>query len=200
MKKTYQHASDILIDIAKNNDLNNKDISFQCLLQLLGKRAFGVAILLFALPSTLPLSIIPGISFVFSLPIMLLALQIIGARNTLWLPKIIAQQTIEHTKLVKIIDKTIPYLIKVERFLTPRWPMMTSRAMDIINGIVIFCLALLLIFPIPLSNSIFALLIVIFSLGLVEKDGLFILGGYIGALCYATFIYLFISSTLKILF
>lgn len=199
MRKTYKHSSDILMDIAQNKALNDKSLTFQRLVQLLGKRAFGVALLFFSLPSALPLSIIPGVSFVFSLPIMIFSLQMILGKNTLWLPNIIAGYTIEREKLVKIILIAVPYLRKAERFLRPRLLIMTSRVFGIINGIAIFCLALLLTLPIPLSNFIFSILIVIFSLGLVEKDGIFILVGYIGTVCYAAFIYAFILSAIKII-
>ncbi len=200
MKKNYKHASEILMDIAQDKALDNNDLTFRQLLQLFGERAFGMALLFFALPSALPLSTIPGVAFVFSLPIILFSLQMIRGRSTLWLPKVIADHTIQHKKFVKIIHVTVPYLIKVERFLKPRLPMMTSRIMDIINGIIIFCLALLLILPIPFSNFIFATLIVIFSLGFVEKDGIFIALGYISTLCYSAFVYTFILSAIKIIF
>lgn len=200
MKKINKHSSEVLIDIVKNKELKNKDLTFHQLLQLLGKRTFGIALLFFALPSILPLAIIPGISFIFSLPIMIFSLQMILGRNTLWLPKIMADYTIEYEKLIKIICVSIPYLIKIERFLKPRLLIMTSRIMESINGIVIFCLALLLILPIPFSNFIFGILIVIFSLGLIEKDGIFILTGYFGTICYITFVYTFILSAIKIIF
>jgi len=200
MKKTYKHSSEILMDVAQNKTFVNNDLTFRCLFQLFGNRAFGMGLLFFALPSALPLSTIPGVAFAFSLPIIMFSFQIIADKQTLWLPKIIADRTIEHEKIVKIIDTTMPYLIKIERFLKPRLPLMTSRIMNIISGITIFCLALLLILPIPLSNFIFAILIVIFSLGLIEKDGIFILIGYIATFSYLIFIYTFILSAIKIIF
>lgn len=200
MKKINKHSSEVLIDIVKNKELKNKDLTFHQLLQLLGKRTFGIALLFFALPSILPLAIIPGISFIFSLPIMIFSSQMILGRNTLWLPKVMADYTIEYEKLIKIIRVAIPYLIKVEGFLKPRLLIMTSRVMESINGTVIFCLALLLILPIPFSNFTFGILIVIFSLGLIEKDGIFILAGYLGTICYITFVYTFILSAIKIIF
>jgi hypothetical protein len=72
--------------------------------------------------------------------------------------------------------------------------------MEIINGSIIFCLAILLMLPIPLSNFIFAGLLIIFSLGLIEKDGLFLAVGYIGAILYVSFIYVFIVAIIKHLF
>ena len=74
---------------------------------------------------------------------------------------------------------------------------MTSRFMEIINGLVIFCLALLLMLPIPFSNFIFAALLIIFSLGLIENDGLFLVMGYIGTIFYISFIYIFIVAVIK---
>ncbi|WP_339051562.1 exopolysaccharide biosynthesis protein [Rickettsiella endosymbiont of Xylota segnis] len=200
MHKTYKHSSQILIEIARNKHLKNKDLSFAYLLQLMGKRAFGMGLLLFSLPSALPFSTIPGVAFVFSLPIVLFSLQMMYEKTTLWLPKIIANRTINHKNLSKIIHATVPYLRKIERFLKPRWPFMTSRAMEVSNGITIFCLALLLILPIPLSNFIFALLIIIFSLGIIEKDGIFITLAYVSTLSYLAFVSTFILSAIKIIF
>jgi hypothetical protein len=200
MHKTYQHASKILLEIAENKSLKNKDLSFAYLLQLMGDRAFGMGLLLFALPSALPFSTLPGVAFVFSLPIILFALQMIVGKATLWLPKTIAKRTLQHEKLSKIIHATVPYLLKIERFLKPRLSFMTSRIMEITNGITIFCLALLLILPIPLSNFIFALLIIIFSLGFVEKDGIFIIVAYLCTLGYLAFVYTFILSAINIIF
>lgn len=200
MHKTYRHSSEILIEIAQDKSLDNKDLSLEYLLQLIGERAFGMALLLFALPSALPFSAVPGVAFVFSLPIILFSLQMIYGKTTLWLPKALAKRTIKQDKFIKIIQATVPYLAKLERLLKPRWSFMTSRSMEIINGITIFCLALLLILPIPFSNFVFALLIIIFSLGFIGKDGVFIVVGYISTFCYIAFIYTFISSAIKLIF
>lgn len=200
MSKKDQHASEILIAIAQTKNLNNKTLSFGCLLQLMGKRAFGMGLLFFALPSALPFSIIPGVAFIFSLPISLFSLQMIYGRTTLKLPKIIAKRTIKTEKLTQIVHVTVPYLVTLERFLKPRLPVMTARTMEIINGISIFCLAVLLILPIPFSNFIVALLIVIFSLGLVEKDGICIIVAYTCTAFYLAFVFTFILSAIKIIF
>lgn len=199
MKTTIIHSSDILLEIANNNQLKG-NLSYQRLLAILGERAFGIVLLFFSLPSALPFSAVPGISLVFSVPIALFACQMIFARETLWLPKIIAQRTIHKQTISKMIHATTPYLIKIEYFLEPRWEFMTCRFMEIINGFIILCLAILLMLPIPLSNFIFATLLIIFSLGLIEKDGILIVMGYIGTIFYASFIYVLIESVIKHLF
>ncbi|BCA94415.1 sugar transporter [Legionella antarctica] len=199
MKKNIKRSSDTLLEIANNKDLSG-ELTYQRILDTLGARAFGVVLLFFALPSALPFSAVPGVSAIFSVPIILFAWQMILARKTLWIPKILACRTIHQETIAKIVHNTVPYLIKIEYFLKPRLSFMNSRFMEIINGTLIFCLALLLMLPIPLSNFIFSSLIIFLSLGLIEKDGLFILAVYIGAIFYISFIYMFIMQAINYLF
>lgn len=192
-------SSEILTEIAHDRKLDGK-LTFARILQLLGDRAFGLAILFFALPSALPISVIPGISFVFGLPIFLLALQMILMRNSLWLPKRVGMITVDHKIMIKIINSSTHYLKKLERFLKPRLSFMTSRKMEIPNGFFLLCLSLLLMLPIPFSNYLLGTLIIIFSLGLVEKDGIFIMTSYVGVIVYLSFIYTLIFGVIKTIF
>lgn len=197
--KSTKRSSDILLAIAHDKKLDG-DLSFHRILQLLQDRAFGLAILFFALPSALPLSSIPGVSFIFGIPILALAIQMILMRKTLWLPKRIEKNTIHHKTIVKIVRSSVRYLKKIEFFLKPRLLFMTSKYMEILNGILLLTMAILLMLPIPLSNFILASLIIIFSLGLMEKDGAFIIATYVSAIIYIGFIYTVIASALHALF
>jgi hypothetical protein len=192
-EKPYKRSSEILAEIPQNKDLEGH-LTYQYILQALGKRAFGMALLFFSLPSILPFSVMPGVSVVFSLPIAIFAFQMIFARKSLWLPKTISNNTISHKKVSKIINGVMPYLIKLELLSKPRWALMTCRIMEIINGIIILCLAILLMLPIPFSNFIFGGSIVIFGLGISEKDGVFVFIGYILFVLYIIFIS-FLTST-----
>ncbi|KGP62493.1 sugar transporter [Legionella norrlandica] len=197
MKKSNSgRTSSILLGIANHKELKG-EITFQRILQALGERVFGIALIFFALPIALPFSFIPGVSFVFSVPILLFACQMIFARKTLWLPPIIAKRTIHHKSISKIVHSFVPYLIRVEYFLKPRWTFMTNRPMEIITGSVIFCLAMFLMLPIPFSNFIFAIVIIIFGLGLIEKDGFLIVLGHLVTVIYMSFIYLIIMAAIK---
>lgn len=198
MKKQYKRSSEILMEIAQ--DKSSDHLTYRDILNKLGNRAFGLALLFFALPSALPFSIIPGVSFIFSLPVLIFALQMIGGRKTLWLPKVIAERPISHEKIAKVIHTASPYLIKLEKLLKPRWAFMTSLPLEIINGITIAILSILLMFPIPMSNFIFSVLIIFFGLGFTEKDGVFIALGYLGAIIYIAFMYFIILGALKAFF
>ena len=198
-QEPYKRSSEILLEIARNEKLEG-NLSYQYILQALGDRAFGIALLFFSLPSVLPFSAMPGVSVIFSLPIAIFALQMIFARKTIWLPEYLGIRTISHAKVAKIIYRVVPYLVKLERLSKPRWPLMNCRTMEVINGITIFCLALLLMLPLPFSNLFLGTFIIIFSVGIVEKDGVLILVAYICFALYTSVVYFLILTTAKAIF
>lgn len=107
MNKNATRSSDALLTIVNQNDLKG-ELTFQRILHALGERAFGVVLLFFALPSALPFSTIPGVSVVFSVPILLFACQMVFARKTLWLPKIVAERTIHQKTFQKLFMHQYP--------------------------------------------------------------------------------------------
>jgi hypothetical protein len=187
-KIILKRSSEILMEIVKNKNLK-KELTYQYILQALGERAFGVAILFFALPSLLPFSAIPGVAVVFSLPIVIFALGMVLGRKSFWLPESLGKKRISHSKISRIISAVLPYIVRLERFSKPRGVFMTYRISEIINGLTILCLAFLLMLPIPFSNFIFGGLLAIFSIGTIEKDGLLIFIGYLCFIAYIFFIY-----------
>ncbi|MCC5014459.1 MULTISPECIES: exopolysaccharide biosynthesis protein [unclassified Legionella] len=164
-------------------------LTYKTLVKAMGEQAYGLIIILFALPSALPISALPGVSFIFSLPIIFIAVHIIMARPSLWLPVVLARQRIEAEKLANIVHRTTPYLKRIELLLKPRWQFLSSPVMERIHGIILLGLGLLLMLPIPFSNFVLALLIILFGLGLSEKDGLLLFIAY----C-ATSLYLFLLA------
>ncbi|STX40290.1 ABC transporter permease [Legionella donaldsonii] len=164
-------------------------LTYKTLVKAMGEQAYGLIIILFALPSALPISALPGVSFIFSVPIIFIAVHIIMARPSLWLPVVLARQRIEAEKLANVVHRTTPYLKRIEILLKPRWQFLSSPVMERVHGIILLGLGLLLMLPIPFSNFVLALLIILFGLGLSEKDGLLLFIAY----C-ATSLYLFLLA------
>lgn len=189
-------SSDILLNISQCTH-DKEYFTYNELVALLGDRAFGIVMLFFALPSALPFSSIPGVSFVFSIPIVLCTIQIILARTRFWLPQMIGKKRVMRKTINKVITTALPYLKKLEHWLKPRYLFMTSRFMEVINGLLILILAICLMLPIPFSNFIFSGLIIVVSLGIIERDGLFIALGYILTAIYFHFMYLLIMTAIK---
>lgn len=189
-------SSDILLNLAEDKTLGT-DLTFKLLVTILGRRSFGVALLLFSLPSALPFSIIPGFSTVFSIPILVFGIQMLFGMKTLGLPSFIADRKISHENLAKIIKKFIPYLKAMERFLKPRLAFMTNAIGESITGLLIAGLAITLMLPIPLTNFFISLALILLALGTIEKDGLFIIFGWLATIIILTFIPTFIVAVVK---
>lgn len=177
-----------LLEKMIQNHQGASTISYGELVQVFGDQAFGLIIILFALPSALPISIIPGFSFIFGLPIVFISIHIIVARKELWLPDRLANQRFEFSKFVDVVKKTVPYLKRIEKLLKPRWLFFTRPTMERLHGVVMLLLSFLLLLPIPFSNFIFASLIILFGLGLAEKDGVILVVAYIGTILYGFFL------------
>lgn len=178
----------------------SKPLTYGELVGQFGDQGLGIVAILFALPSALPISVIPGFSFIFGLPIVFVALHLIAGKHVLWLPKKLSANTIDRTKLVNVVRKCLPWLLYVERFLKPRLPFFSSPAMEKMHGVVLLVLSLLLLLPIPFSNFIFASIIICFGFGIAEKDGLILTIAYGASIIYLVFLGLLSNEIFKALF
>ncbi|KTD45903.1 proton transporter [Legionella rubrilucens] len=183
-KSRKRSISHLLKNIAMKHDKESR-LRFGDLVRELGDQAFGLIMILFALPSALPVSAIPGISFLFGLPILFIAIHLLIGRRSLWLPRQLADRSIQRGTLLDVVTKTRPYLMYVERLLKPRLTFFSTPVMERMHGVVLLLLSILLLLPIPFSNFIFAMLIILFGLGIAEQDGLFLVLAYTGTLLYA---------------
>lgn len=180
--------------------LSSKPLTFGDLIKLFGHRGYGIIIILFALPSALPISVVPGFSFIFGLPIVFVALHLIIGKAELWLPAKLSRKKTSQKNLVQVIKKTLPYLQHVEQFVKPRFDFFSSNTMERCHGLVLLILSLLLLLPIPLSNFIFASLIICFGFGMIERDGIFLGVAYIGSLAYISFLIVISQKIIVALF
>lgn len=154
-----------------------KGIKFGELLDTLSLRGFGFLLIVLSLPSALPIPA-PGYSSPFAFVIILLALQIIAGRSSPIIPQRVHSKKIS-AKMVAFIQKRgIPFLRLIERFSKPRFESLSkSRLSRFIVGIIILLVALVMLIPIPGTNTVFAGAILLIGIGLANNDELFILGG-----------------------
>lgn len=149
-----------------------------------GDRTFAILFMFMMAASALPIPT-GGITDVFAVITILFAFQMMLGRNSLWLPK-----RWRKMKLTKVFtDKLLPGLVKLirwlEKFSAPRLPwIFRGKISDVLLGLSVVVLAAATIAAPPFSglDTIPALGIVIISAGIVLKDGLMtIIGWVIGA-------------------
>lgn len=171
-------TSEVLSDLASGA---TQRVSFGEIVRGLRHRAFGFAALVFALPCCLPM--IPGIPTICGLALVIVALSLITARRRLWLPRFIAAKTVERADLRRLVARALPHLLKLERFSRPRLAIVTERVGKILIGLVLLVLGAIMILPIPFVGNIPpGIAATILAVGLVERDGVVVLAGFVAAL------------------
>ena len=145
-----------------------------------------------AIPNACLVASIPMVSFVFGLVIILVSVQIMFQYHKISLPNVIGAKTFSKKQLEYILNKYTAHLIKIEKCLKMRWFFLTSTIGQIILGIVCLMHGILIILPIPLGNFLPGIALVFLALGVIEKDGLFIVIGYF--LSMGIFLFFFKSS------
>jgi hypothetical protein len=169
--------SELLTELGRNGAGDR--IKLGDLISVLGDRAFGISMLMLALPNAVGLGAIPGLSTVFGLPQIVLALQMTVGLERPWLPQWLLERTIARKDFDTMLAKSMPYLLRMEKVLRPRWEVMSSYLAERVLGAVFVVLASIVSLPIPLGNQPPAVAMALISLGLVERDGLFITFGLV---------------------
>ncbi|MCL6706458.1 exopolysaccharide biosynthesis protein [Pseudomonas sp. R2.Fl] len=175
--------SEILTRIAV--DESRERVSLADLFSAMGDRAFGALLLIFALPNVLPSP--PGTSAITGAPLVFLSAQLMLGQ-TPWLPAIIADRSMARTDFAVIVTRIRPWLARAERMLKPRLTVLTDRRMDVVTGLVSLLLAIILALPIPLGNIFPAIAICLFAFGLLERDGLCVLIGFLVSMFSVTLV------------
>ncbi len=172
----------VLDEIEENID--GDKISFGKIVDEFEDRGYGPLLLIAALFIMLPTGGIPGIPTVLAVVIIFIAAQLTWGRSTPWLPDRLRSISFDKAKFTKAANKIKPVTRKVDYILRPRLKRFAKKPMTRIIGAVIIGLCLFMPFLeiIPFADVIPSSSIVIISLGLTARDGVFTLVGLIAAL------------------
>lgn len=158
-------------------------VTLREVLGLLHGRGYVLLVMLLALPFCTPIPL-PGLSTPLGLIIMIIGVRLaLGAKP--WLPGKLLDTRLPPEVFAKVFAFTRKIVLGFERLLRPRLLWMTAsprREQLHAVPIVICALLLLLPLPVPFSNVIPAWGVMLVSGGLLERDGVFILAGYVAAL------------------
>lgn len=170
-----QRTSDLLIAAVRGE---SERVTIAEILDALDNRAFGLATLLFAIPSVIPMP--PGVPTVVGIALLIVSLQMVMGRQELWLPKILSKQGFSRKSLVSGFEKIKPQLEFIEKFARPRLLILTGKVATVLIGIVILVMAIILILPLPPGGNFPpALACAVLGMALVERDGIIVLIGLV---------------------
>lgn len=170
-----------LSDVLRELDGGGKEhISLYDLIASLGNRSFVPLLIIFALPNLF--FFVPGASVITGPPLIFVAAQLVLGRPSVWLPKVLGQRSISQQVFGRIVSRAVPWIEWVERLARPRYWVLSGKVADLTVGIACLVMAIFMFLPIPFANSLPALSVIMLALSLGERDGLWLLGGFIVSL------------------
>lgn len=156
------------------------------ILQNLQQSAFGVFLFVAILPSFIP---IPGLGGAVSGPLVILigAQMLCGMRRP-WLPGFIANRGPRRGTMHRFLARIDGPLRRLDRLLKPRNPaLLVPVPAHAFSGLLLVLVGVLLSLPIPFTNYLFGLQLLLFSLALLERDGVLMAINWIGAIAAVLF-------------
>ncbi|WP_425038971.1 exopolysaccharide biosynthesis protein [Primorskyibacter sp. S187A] len=188
---TAQQPEDVAISERLDQlaaDAEGEAVSLAWVLAQLHERAFGLFLLILALPCCIPF--LYGIPQVVALPLMFIAAQILIGRRTPWLPQKLGTRTIATSGLTSLANRARPWLRRIEAVSRPRLSALTRPPMERLVGLALVAFSASILVPLPGTNTVPGFAVVIVSMGLLQRDGvLVILGALIGTTWIATLIF-----------
>ncbi len=162
------------------------DLPLQEMVEAFGERSFGAMLLILGLLSVL-IGAIPGTTTVLAIPILLISLQLILRRHTLWLPRFVLERSLERARFAQAVGKAIKPLRMLERISRPRLGFMNTDLSEMLIGLICAGLALILMLPLLGFNLAPSLIVAAFGFGLTQRDGVVMLVAWLGTAGFTAF-------------
>jgi len=172
-------------------------ITLSELIHRVGSDGLLILTALLTLVFLLPVSI-PGVSTVFGAAILLIGASRLVGRE-LWIPSRLKDRVIGTRKLRPVLRKALPWLKKIERVSRPNriaW-LVAGGPIERVNNLFLILGAVLLMMPfglIPFSNTFPAVGLLLLAIGLLQRDGVCILLGYLSTMAAIVYFGLLITG------
>ncbi len=160
-------------------------ISVADMLETMRARAFGALLMIFAFPNILPTP--PGTAGILGLPLIFLSAQMMLGLDP-WLPGIIARRSMARSTFQGLVTRITPWLARAERLMRARLSVLAEPAAQRALGALCLIVSVALALPVPFANMAPSIALCIIGLGVLERDGLWIILGVIAALASLAYV------------
>lgn len=160
------------------DEIASRSVTVGELIVVLQGRAYDLLLLLLALPFLLPVPLL-GLSTPFGTVIAVIAVRLMLGQRP-WLPAKLLRTQVPAKFFPALLKGARRILRAFEVLLKPRLLWLTAPPLPQLHAFIIVVAAILLLLPLPPgTNFPPAVCIVVMAAGLLERDGLFILSGYV---------------------
>jgi hypothetical protein len=146
------------------------------------ERAYGLLILLLSIPCLVPG--LYGVPQVVGVIVILVAAQLLVGREEPWLPRWMLDLRAKGSWLKAMADFAESKLAWVDRLSRPRLRRFASGAGEKLAAVFMILATLTII--LPMTNTIPSVALALLSVGLIQRDGLFVIGGAVVATGWLT--------------
>ncbi len=148
----------------------NDHLALRDLISGLGRSTFGVLLFISTIPAFIP---IPGVAGALSGPlVVLVGLHLLILLRKPWLPDFVARRGPQRSTLIRFDRVGDRWLRWLEKLVRPRMTAMIDHPVaTVFTGLQLVLLGILLALPIPFTNFMFAGLLLVYALALLERDG-----------------------------
>lgn len=147
---------------------------------ILQGRGMVTLTLVFALPFVQPIPV-PGLSIILGIVIMALGLKMVFGDHG-QLPEFIRKKTLEPATVQKMARSGRKVFSKLEKLFRKRLYFLLRQPWNQVAGLSLIASGIAMALPLPpvilFSNSLPAIAVILICLGVIERDGLFILAGH----------------------
>lgn len=140
------------------------------LLDRFSERAFGLFLLVALVPAFLPLP--AGAGAISGPLVVLVGVQLLLQAEHPWMPRWLQRRPVSPASIERFRRRLATPLAWLDRVCRPRWAgMIDHAAAHVVTGLLLIALGILLSLPIPLTNYPFGLILMVFAVALIERDG-----------------------------
>lgn len=187
-------ASEILVALAA---VPGERLSIATVLETLKDCSFASLIVLLGLTNCVPMP--PPVPTVSSVLLISVAIQIAAGRSVPWLPAFILRGSIASSSVARAVAKALPHVVRLERWSRPRLWWHGQHLATLLSSLLLAVLAVGILTAAPLFGHIpFGIAVCFVGVGLVERDGMLVVGGVLagsfGVFVSTSFIYAVIAT------
>ncbi len=181
---TDDHNLDgILEELRRETDKHDGSVSVGDLVDALDEQGYGAALAILPLIELTPIGGIPGVPTLLALILATLCIRLLLGYEHFWVPDFIRRRTLTKSRVEKSVGYLKPLALRIDKRLHERLTPFAGKNAQRAAAVVI--LILLLSVPplefIPFATSGPMIVIAIFGLGILFRDGLLMLLGFVGA-------------------
>jgi len=151
-------------------------VSLEWLIGRLQRRSFGLVMLLLAL-----VSLLPGAGLIAAVLLAFSAIQMMAGRESPSLPRFLASRRVSTRHVARVAARAVPLLKRMEAVIHPRLPMPFQATRRSI-AFAVLLLAATFVLPVPFSQVIPALVVMLISFAYLEDDGILLCISLVAAL------------------